>query len=270
MKKNYKIVIPSYKRAETLKTKTLSVLEGYGIPASNIDIWVADDNEYEVYTQSYKGTPYENNIRIGVPTIGAQRNHIEKSYDEGTYLVMFDDDLEGIYRKNDAKLERVEDLEKEVIVRGFTECERVGSKTWGIYAASNPFFMKNRTSTDLCYIIASMFGVIVQHHPFLERVTNHGEDYEYSIRQWIHNGIVVRLDDITVKSNYYGEAGGLQEIRNEQYIYDSIKWIADEFPKHCKMYIRKTTGHAELRLKDRTIKGKQGLKRNPEKPWLIL
>ena len=75
--------------------------------------------------------------------------------------------------------------------------------------------------------------------------------YEYSIRQYIKNGSVTRIDYMTVKSNYYKEPGGLQEIRTKKYVYDSIKWIQDNFPDYCTMYIRKTTGNAELRLKDK-------------------
>jgi hypothetical protein len=54
-----------------------------------------------------------------------------------------------------------------------------------------------------------------------------------------------------VKSNYYKEEGGLQEVRTKEYVYDSIKKINEMFPELCTMYIRETTGHAELRLKDR-------------------
>lgn len=99
-----------------------------------------------------------------------------------------------------------------------------------------------------------MFGVIVEHDDFLERVTNHGEDYEYSIRQYIKNKSLVRLDYITAKSNYYKEPGGLQTFRTKENIYNSIKWIEDNFSDYCTMYIRKSTGNAELRLKDKTLK----------------
>ena len=140
--------------------------------------------------------------------------------------------------------------EEEIILKGFEECEKVGAKTFGIYAASNAYFMKDRIYTKLCYIIASMFGVIVEHADDLARVTNHGEDYEYSIRQYIRNGSVVRLDNYTVKSNYYKEDGGLQTIRTKEYVLESITKIAEMFPDYCTMYIRETTGMAELRLKD--------------------
>jgi len=247
---DYAIAIPSYKRTETIKKKTLKVLESYNIDPKKITIFVANDEEYKAYSNSLKDTPY-NNLVIGVPTIGAQRNFIERWYPEGTNLMMFDDDIEEVQKKiSEQKLGRVEDLENEIILKGFEECQKVGAKTFGIYAAANAYFMKERIYTKLCYIIASMFGVIVQHNDDLIRVTNHGEDYEYSIRQYILNGSVVRFDNYTVKSKYYGEEGGLQTIRTKEYVHDSIKKIAEMYPNLCTMYIRETTGMAELRLKD--------------------
>jgi len=247
---DYEIAIPSYKRPETIKKKTLKVLESYNIDPSRITIFVADESEYEAYKFSLKDTPYQN-IVVGVPTIGAQRNFIERWYPEGTKLMMFDDDIEEVQKKiSEQKLGRIDNLEEEVIIKGFEECEKVGAKTFGIYAASNAYFMKERVYTKLCYIIASMFGVIVEHHDDLIRVTNHGEDYEYSIRQYVRNGAVVRFDNYTVKSNYYKEDGGLQTIRTKEYVHESIKKIAEMYPDLCTMYIRETTGMAELRLKD--------------------
>jgi|MDSZ01.3.fsa_nt_gb hypothetical protein len=255
---DYKIAIPSYKREKTIQSKTLSVLERHGIDARKIQVFVNDqeEGEYEKYRKSLDGNDYSKGIEIvrGVPTIGKQRNFIEKYYDEGTCLMMFDDDIEEVQRKEGKKLVPVDNLEEELIIRGFEECQKNNAKTFGIYASSNPFFMSHRVYTKLCYIIASTFGVICEKDTFLERITNHGEDYEYSIRQYIKNGAVVRLDDITVKSNYYKEVGGLQEIRTKEYVHDSIKIIADKFPDYCTMYIRKTTGNAELRLKDKTLK----------------
>lgn len=251
---DYQIAIPSYKRPETIKKKTLKVLESHNIDPNRVTIFVANGEELEAYTNSLLGTPYQK-IVVGVPTIGAQRNFIERYYPEGTRLMMFDDDVDEVQRKiSEQKLGPIDNLEEEIIFRGFEECEKVGAKTFGIYAASNAYFMKDRVYTKLCYVIASMFGVIIEHSDDLVRVTNHGEDYEYSIRQYIRNGAVVRFDNYTVKSNYYKEEGGLQTIRTKEYVYDSIKKIADMFPDYCTMYIRETTGNAELRLKDTSKK----------------
>ena len=245
---DYKIAIPSYKRHNTIKEKTLRLLDEYNIDKNKITVFVANTDEEILYKESLDN---EYKIVVGVPTIGKQRNFIEKHYDEGTYLMMFDDDIDSVMRKVNDKLEPVNNLDTDVIQLGFNECIKNNNNVFGIYAASNPYFMENRIYKKLCYIIASMFGVIVQNDKYLERKTNHGEDYEYSIRQYIKNGSVTRIDYMTVKSNYYREPGGLQEIRTKQYVYDSIKWIQDNFPDYCTMYIRKTTGNAELRLKDK-------------------
>tara|TARA_R110000824_G_scaffold399721_1_gene605580 strand:- start:787 stop:1566 length:780 start_codon:yes stop_codon:yes gene_type:complete len=254
---NYQIAIPSYKRENTIKNKTLKLLERYNIDPNVITIFVADSIELSLYKESLRNTPYENSIVQGVPTIGMQRNFIENYYPWGERLMMFDDDLTGVKKKNGKKLDEVEDLEEEIIFKGFSEAEKLGSKCFGIYAASNAYFMKDRIYNNLCYIIGSMFGVIVEKNDFLRRVTNHGEDYEYSIRQYIHNGVLCRLDNYTVISNYYKEAGGLQTVRTKEYVHKSIKKIEEMFPEYCKMYIRKSTGFAELRLRDNSGNKKQ-------------
>lgn len=250
----YQIAIPSYKRYDTIKSKTIALLNEYSIPSEIVKVFVADEQEAELYERSLEGSGYEKNIVIGVHTIGQQRNFIEKHYSEGTNLMMFDDDIDQVLRKNqNGKLEKIENLEKEVILKGFEECRLSGSKCFGIYAAQNAYFMKHRVYKKLCYIIASMFGVIVNHDPWLERTTNHGEDYEYSIRQYIATGVLCRLDHITVKSNYYKEEGGLQEYRTVEYVDESISRIASMFPEFCTKYTRKSTGFAELRLRDKTL-----------------
>ena len=248
---DYKIAVPSYKRAETIQNKTFKVFEHHKIDPSLVSVFVADKDEESIYKEALKDHPYGQNIIVGVPTIGAQRNFIERYYPEGTQLMMFDDDVQEVQRKNGNKLEPIDSLEDEIIIPGFTHCKENGSHVFGIYAASNHYFMKDRVYTKLCYIIASMFGVVVEHDENLQRITNHGEDYEYSMRQYRKHGIVTRFDNYTVKSNYYKEDGGLQEYRTKEYVRESIEKIAELFPDLCDMYIRKTTGFAELRLKDK-------------------
>jgi hypothetical protein len=244
---DYQIAIPSYKRPETIKNKTLKLLMDHNIDKNKIIIFVADNDEEKIYKQSL-GNEYK--IVVGVHTIGNQRNFIERYYNENTRVVMFDDDLDGVFVKNENNLDPIDNIENDLIINGFNECIKNNSYVFGVYAAANAYFMLNRIYTKLCYIPGGVFGVIIQHDDFLQRKTNHGEDYEYSIRQYIKNKIVVRFDYITIKSKFFKEQGGLQTIRTKQYIYDSIKWIQDEFPEYCKMYIRKSSGNAELRLKD--------------------
>lgn len=245
---NYKIAIPSYKRPDIIKQKTLSLLKKYNIDNNKITIFVADEDEKKIYKQSLKN---EYKIIVGVHTIGEQRNFIERYYQEGNKVMMFDDDLDGVYIKNENKLELIKDLEKDFIIKGFELCIKNKANLFGLYAAANAYFMKYRIYKKLCYIPGGVFGVIINHDSFLNRVTNHGEDYEYSIRQYIKNRILIRFDYITIKSKFFKEKGGLQTIRTKKYIFNSIHKIYNLFPEFCTMYIRKSSGNAELRLKDR-------------------
>ena len=45
----YRVAIPSYKRAETLRDKTLQMLSSHGIEPTRIDMFVADQAEYDTY-----------------------------------------------------------------------------------------------------------------------------------------------------------------------------------------------------------------------------
>ena len=49
-KVDYIIAIPSYKRAETLRDKSLTVLKEYNISPTCIDIFVANKDEEEEYS----------------------------------------------------------------------------------------------------------------------------------------------------------------------------------------------------------------------------
>ena len=245
---DYQIAIPSYKRPETIKNKTLKLLMDHNIDKNKITIFVADNDEEKIYKQSL-GNEYK--IVVGVHTLNKQRCFITNYYNKGTYLMQFDDDLtECLYRIDDKTLGKINDLENDFIIKGFNYCKQMDCNFFGYYAVANAYFMVDRIYTKLCYIPGGAFGEIITHDSFLCTETNHGEDYERSIRYYIKDKKLVRFDYITFKTKGYVGKGGLQEIRTNQYVHDSIKKINDMFPEYCKMYIRKTTGNAELRLKD--------------------
>lgn len=251
---DYKIAIPSYKRAETLKEKTLSLLTRHNIDPEKVTIFVADEDEKQKYQQTLKDTPY-NNIVVGIVGMGAIRRFIQNYYPEGTYVMNFDDDLSECMKKIDDKtMVPVDNLEEEVILKGFKACEEHGSYLFGVYAAANPMFMNLRTSVGLYYCIGSCWGLITRHDKELSVTLDDKEDFERTLQHYVKDGKVVRLDNITVKSKYYTEDGGMQVTRTTDRIYDSAVNLTERFPDLCTMYIRKTTQHAELRLKDKRPK----------------
>ena len=246
----YKIAVPSYKRANTVKEKTLALFTRHKINPELVTIFVANEEEYKVYSETLKDTPY-NNIVIGEVGMGAIRRFIQKYYPEGTRVMNFDDDLSECLQKIDDKIMLpVVDLEQDVIIRGFKACEEHGANLFGIYAAANPMFMKKRIAVGLYYCIGSCWGLITRHDEDLSVQLDDKEDFERTLQHYVKDGKVVRLDDITVKSKYYTEDGGMQVTRTNDRILKSAENLIERFPGLCTMYIRETTGHAELRLRD--------------------
>jgi hypothetical protein len=247
---DYQIAIPSYRRANTVKEKTLSLLTKHNINPDLVTIFVADDEELKIYTETLKDTPYKKFV-VGEVGIGAIRRFTQKYYPEGTYVMNLDDDLSECLKKIDDKtMIPVSNLEEEVIIRGFKALEENNAYLFGIYAAANPMFMKNRIAVGLYYCIGSMWGMINRHSSDLAVLLDDKEDFERTLQHYVKDGKVVRLDDITVKSKYYTEEGGMQVTRTTERILKSTENLVERFPGLCTMYIRETTKHAELRLRD--------------------
>jgi hypothetical protein len=141
---NYNIAIPSYQRSQQLREKTLLLLYKHKIPLEKITIFVANEAEHHKYQHMLKSTPYDGvKLIVGVPGMGAVRNFIRSYYPVGTRVFHMDDDLVDILRKkSDKVMLPVQNLETEVILRGFEALETYNANIFGIYAAANPMFMK--------------------------------------------------------------------------------------------------------------------------------
>lgn len=245
----YQVAIPSYQRHDQLRDKTLKLLERHKIDPARVTVFVANEDERTKYADALKDSPYQNLV-VGIKGMGAIRRFIQKYYPEGTPVMNFDDDLIDILRKeNDKLMVPVENLEEQVILRGFDALKEHNANLFGVYAAANAMFMKNRISVGLYYCIGSCWGVITRHDEDLSVTLDDKEDFERTLQHYVKDGKIVRLDDITCKTKYYG-VGGMQEERTEDRITESSKILVQRYPQLCSMYIRETTNHAELRLRD--------------------
>ena len=244
---NMTIDIPSYQRYEQVKTKTLALLERHNIPEDMVTIWVADKEEEAKYKESLEGHRY-NNIKVGVPKIGAQRNFITDYYPEGRWCVMADDDIEDVKeRVSEQELKSVDDLQATLRMM-FEETSRRGAQTWGLYPVCNPFFMKNRINEKLCYIIACFTGLIIDHDPELKRTLEHAEDNEFSVRSFVKYGKLCRFENYTMKTKFFGK-GGLEEYRAQEGTEWSVKKLAEMFPDYVKPYYKESSKTWEVKYK---------------------
>lgn len=238
---DYHIAIPSYKRFRTICTKTLATLSRYQIPLHKVTVFVVPEEE-----QLYKDTlPPEVSVVVGKHGINNQRYFITQYFPSGSSVVYFDDDIEDFFF-----LDSDHPSIDEFIKKGFATCRQEGCRLWGIYPVANKYFMSAGYSTSVKYIIGSFYGLILN-NPEEEFETGDKEDFYRSIKYYLIDGKVIRLNDISLKSKYYTEPGGLQETRTKQTNLSATERLVELFPGLCTMYIRKRTGMAELRLKDR-------------------
>jgi hypothetical protein len=93
-KDDYIVAIPSYKRTETLQTKTLALLKRYKIPSHKIYIFVADKEEEENYRNALPKDSYAK-IVIGIKGLAPVRNFIAGYFPQGKKIVFCDDDITG-------------------------------------------------------------------------------------------------------------------------------------------------------------------------------
>lgn len=240
------IVVPSYRRVDTFKNKTLAMLDSYSVDMNRLHVFVASLEEEKRYRTV---TPGEATIVIGVPGMMNIRNYISEHFDDGQALVCLDDDIDGLYRRMNAKkytrLERFDDMQE----AGFKACDRSGARLWGIYPVLNAMFMKPRTLVGFRYIVGCVWGCYNSKH--LKVTTDDKEDFERSILYYREFGSVVRVEWIAPKTAYYKEQGGMQETRTDKRVRDSAVYLVDKYPQFCSLNTAKKSGHWEVRLRDR-------------------
>lgn len=203
------VVVPSYNRPTEIKHKTLALLEFHKIPKSIIHIFVANEEQRVAYRESI-GDQYP--IIVGEKGLPQIRNFIFNSFPKGTRIVSFDDDVKSFVKLVDGKLQPFLELELiQFIDTAFTECERTGAKLWGDYPVPNPFFMKSSTTTNLKFIIGSFWGCINPGNE-IQITIGHGEkeDYMRTIQFWKRDGIILRFNYLSHRTDTYGGTGGLQ------------------------------------------------------------
>jgi hypothetical protein len=244
-----RIAIPTYRRPDTLAGKTLPLLLGRGINPEQIDVFLSDPAEHDTYADHTAGTGI--NLIPGATGMRANRSVMMRHYPKGTEVVAIDDDLTDIIEKTGPNSSRpLEDLPN-FFMDCFEAARQQRITLWGVYPVANPYFMKNRITTDLTYIVGCLYGWVTDpdaewHHTVLDDK----EDFERSIRFYEHDGGVLRIGWVAPVTKYYREPGGMQITRTEQRVTDSANWLLQHYPQYCKPNTRKTE-HTEVKLIDR-------------------
>ena len=203
---NYKICIPSYKRPNILKDKTLKLLEHHKIQPKNIDILISTPAEGLEYKAILPKKYHSRIIYHHQKGIGPVRNFIQGYYKHETkvkYLVSIDDDIDKILDW-DIPIANLDKFIKEM----FKKTEEEKLCLWGISAFHNTFFMKQDISTNLKYICGAFNGVIIDRTKHdIETEFDHFEDMAFSCEYFLRDGGVVRNNGVSIVTKYFGEGG---------------------------------------------------------------
>lgn len=247
---NYVVAIPSYNRVAKLAEKTLATLARGGVPAANIHVFVANEAERKAYAEGLPKDLY-GKIVVGVKGITPQRRFIVKYFKEGTHVVSMDDDVEEVMKlsRDGQSIKPYKELDK-FFKEAFSTCKKHGLYIWGVYPVKNPFFMKNKTTTDLKFILGTTYGFICRHDKDLVPSVAEKEDYENSIRYYLKDGGVVRFNNYCLKTVFHapgglGEREGRFEVNKR-----AAATLKEKFPDLVRV-TQRADGMTEIRLHDK-------------------
>ena len=237
MNYSYRIAIPSYKRAETLRQKTLRALAIFAFPPNMIDVFVIPE-EMELYENVLLEHSYENLIE-GVPTLAGQRVFIQSYYPVGQKILMIDDDISSFKMSVNFPLPR----QFEWL---FEKLEQQNCNLFGIYPASNLFFMKDKLQKGLHYCIGSCFGIINKRD--LAAPMDEKEDYYMTLQRYSTDGAILRYCGISPVTTYWKGTGGMNATRTDESELNGANLMKQLYPELVNSVYRKKGGRWDLKL----------------------
>jgi hypothetical protein len=233
-----KIAIPSYKRSDTIGKKTLKVLRDEGFLASDINIFVANEQEAEDYKRNVPKNLY-NDLIVGVMTLQAQRKFINTFYSNDINVLQIDDDIRGFKKLRTCYL-------PDIFSNAFDYCKKNNIPLFGIYPCDNERFMKNQTVEGLFNICGICFGLIDRS---IEPILDVKEDWSRSLECYKKYNKLLRLDFIAPKTTYWGGKGGMNIYRTYEMEKDAANKLLEVFPEYVQCVFFKKNGQPDIKLK---------------------
>ncbi len=200
------IIIPSYNRVDVLRTMTYKNLIEAGIKENEINIFVANQEQYDLYRATFNMC----NIIIGVKGIENIRNFIQDYYNNGDILVSFDDDLKSFVFKEDSNLKK--ELNKMEECLNNSNCSIIGVNPTG-----NKFYMRPNKEgqyikTGLYFCVGCCF---MWKNDKSIKVSGFLDDYERTLYNYEKYKNVMRNDNLSFKTKYYAKGGiGKRSLEN--------------------------------------------------------
>jgi len=242
-----RVAVASYQRPEALATKTLPLLRRLGLDAVT-DVFLSDPTERDAYQAAARDYPDVQWID-SVLGMHQARNAIQLHYPEGQRVLCLDDDIGDLVAARNAKqLVSVGADEFEGILDLAWQSSRGG--LWGINAVANPYFMRKTVTYDLRYIVGCFYGWTTRHDPALLLEYDAKDDFERSIKWYLADGRVTRLNWVAPRTKYFDPQGGQSAAgRTPRSVVAECQALAADYPSLCKYTVKKS-GWADVRLRD--------------------
>ena len=272
---DYVIAIPSYNREKEIVSKTLATLLNGGVSKNKIYIFVANKEQEKKYIDAVPKTHYHK-IVVGKIGIANQRVFISNYFPVNKYIVSLDDDVEELQKlsgnsafsrrlkKNNLLGSKANSTRKRAMARAtgkqklvklkdldgfFKEAYKVLKRErlyiWGVYPVRNAFFMYNKITTDLKFIIGVTFGYINRKLKELIPTAEGKEDIEQSILYYKKDGGVVRFNNVVPKTKF-NAPGGLGTDRFDMN-KKAAEYLKKTYPDFITIFHRKN-GMTEVKL----------------------
>lgn len=257
--KDYVIAVRSYRRSDTIKNKTLRVLQQDKIPKDNIYLFVGSD-EIDIYKKSVG--PGYHVVDGGSEGTNACNKKIIKYFPKNQYIIQTDDDINFILKLNNQSAGRnkksvtnkkssnrnktkrkiingrIEPLGlhsysiKHIIKEGKQLMDKYNYNLWGMYPVPNYYFMKNEISTNLKFCIGRVFGF----NNTKDVICNDDcrDDYERSILYYDRDGGIIRFNHYVCDADTYIGKGGLAESRTIEKMKQSCDYLLKKYPQYVR------------------------------------
>lgn len=251
---NYVVCIPTLQRSTTIANKTLKVLSDKLVSPSRIFLFVASEIEYDDYMKNVPNKLF-NKIIIGEYGIKNQRNFITNYFEENICILEMDDDLKDInyllpgIEKKFNEIYPILDLHN-FILEAFNNLIEKNAYTFGCYPVNNPYFMTNKITTDLRFLMGGFFGFINRHNQDLLLELNEKDDFERTLKFYISDDIVIRYNNISIDTTIYKGTGGMQEYYKDRYLEaeKSANYLVAKYPDYCKKWYKGKSQRPEIKF----------------------
>lgn len=243
------IAIPSFERAETLKSCTLRTLENLKTTFPII-IFLSNETEREIYEKVLLKDSFTKIVVSNTSGLANKRNFISNYFKNQNnsykYIVQLDDDILDIVERIDEKTCTSISNFDNFCNQMFELCESNETILWGIYPLCNPYFMNENIWIGYFYCVGAFFGLIINENYNIELHNCLQEDKERTLKVIQQYGKVIRCNYIGIKTNYWTNKGGMQstnqfphEIRTKDNINNSCSNLINNFSHLCSLKSKK-------------------------------